>query len=174
MSDELRLDRWGALAGLALGITDTAVLLALGVHWNVGGRDATLLVGSWFSFSFTFLGWLAGRLAMARQRARRDAETIRSQAEALEATRKEASENEKLAACLQLDDLVLGALNQKHVARFESHIAKTGLQGYGVLARPVERQGDQLIAICGVLSIPPTAHLAPGTGPGDDFDPPTP
>jgi len=98
MSAEIRLDRWGALAGLALGVADTLVLLALGVDWTVAGRDATLLVGGWFGFSFTFLGWLAGRLALARQRARRDAEIIRRQAEDLEASRKEASENEKLAA----------------------------------------------------------------------------
>jgi two-component system sensor histidine kinase HydH len=70
----------------------------MGVDWKIAGRDATLLVGGWFSVSFTALGWLAGRLALARSRARADAETILEQKLALERTRRVAIQNEKLAA----------------------------------------------------------------------------
>ncbi|MDX1650383.1 MAG: ATP-binding protein [Myxococcota bacterium] len=97
-----RWDLLGAAAGLLLGASDTALLLAFGVRWSVGGQDATWLVGGWFGASFAVLGFLAGRLAMARARARRDAWTIRAQAEALEASRRAAFENEKLAAIGQL------------------------------------------------------------------------
>jgi two-component system sensor histidine kinase HydH len=93
-----RLDWIGAAAGLALGLFDTWLLTWFGVEMRVGGRDASALVALTFATNLTVLGWLAGRLAMARARLRADAETIRRQGEALAVSERAAFENEKLAA----------------------------------------------------------------------------
>ena len=93
-----RLDVLGALAGLALGVGDTWLLTLTGVEMRLGARDATPLVALTFATNLVLLGWLAGRLAMARAQARADAETIRRQQEALAASERTALENEKLAA----------------------------------------------------------------------------
>jgi two-component system sensor histidine kinase HydH len=93
-----RLDWLGAAAGLALGLADTWLLTLGGVEMRLGGRDAAALVGLTFASSCTLLGWLAGRLAMARARLRAGAETIRRQQAALAASERAAFENEKLAA----------------------------------------------------------------------------
>jgi two-component system sensor histidine kinase HydH len=93
-----RLDWIGAAAGLLLGLSDTWLLTLTGVEWSIGDRDATPLVAVTFASSCTLLGFLAGRLAMARARARADAETIRRQQQALVASERVAHENEKLAA----------------------------------------------------------------------------
>jgi two-component system sensor histidine kinase HydH len=93
-----RFDWIGAAAGLALGVTDTWLLTLTGVEMSLGGRDAFALVAATFASSCILLGWLAGRLAMARARLRADAETIRRQQAALVASERAAFENEKLAA----------------------------------------------------------------------------
>jgi two-component system sensor histidine kinase HydH len=93
-----RWDLWGALAGLALGAADTALLAASGVEMTLGGRSATLLVGATFTSSLALLGFLSGRLARARARAREAAATIARQQQALAASQRAAFENEKLAA----------------------------------------------------------------------------
>jgi two-component system sensor histidine kinase HydH len=95
---ERRWDLWGALAGLALGATDTALLLLSGIEMTFGGRDAALAVGATFASSTTLLGFLVGRLAQARARARAAADTIQAQLGALERSQREALQNEKLAA----------------------------------------------------------------------------
>jgi two-component system sensor histidine kinase HydH len=93
-----RWDLWGALAGLAIGASDTALLLLSGVEMTFGGRDATLAVAATFSSSLALLGFLVGRLAQARSRARADATTIQRQLEELERSQRAALQNEKLAA----------------------------------------------------------------------------
>jgi signal transduction histidine kinase len=93
-----RIDLLGAAAGLALGTTDTLLLAWSGVDMTLAGRDASLLVGATFTSSLALFGFLAGRLAMARARARAAADTIRAQAEALARSERAAFENEKLAA----------------------------------------------------------------------------
>ncbi len=93
-----RLDWLGAVAGLLLGLVDTGLLALVGVEMRIGGQDATLLVALTFASSCTLLGWLAGRLALARRSEREAAETIRRQQQALERSQREAFENEKLAA----------------------------------------------------------------------------
>jgi two-component system sensor histidine kinase HydH len=93
-----RFDWLGAAAGLAIGLTDTWLLRFFGVEMRLAGRDAVMLVGLSFATSTTLLGWLAGRLAMARARLREDADTIRRQQTALVASERAAFENEKLAA----------------------------------------------------------------------------
>jgi two-component system sensor histidine kinase HydH len=92
-----RWDIYGGLAGLALGAIDTALLLASGVEMTVGGRDATLAVGATFSSSFGVLGFLVGRLVLARARARADADTIARQLAELEETQAAWLQSEKLA-----------------------------------------------------------------------------
>jgi signal transduction histidine kinase len=94
----LRLDWLGALAGLGLGLTDTWLLTLTGVEMRLGARDAVPLVAFTFASSCTLLGFLAGRLAMARARERAAAETIRRQQAALADSQRAAFENEKLAA----------------------------------------------------------------------------
>jgi len=93
-----RLDLLGAAAGVLLGLTDTWLLTLSGVEMRIGGQDATLLVALTFASSCTLLGFLAGRLAMARARLREDAATIRRQQQALDQSQRSAFENEKLAA----------------------------------------------------------------------------
>ncbi len=93
-----RLDLIGAAAGLVLGLFDTWLLTLTGVEMRLAGRDAAPLVALTFASSCTLLGFLAGRLALARARLRADAETIRRQQQVLEATQRAAFENEKLAA----------------------------------------------------------------------------
>jgi two-component system sensor histidine kinase HydH len=93
-----RLDWIGAAAGLALGLVDTWLLTLAGVEMRIGGREAAPIVALTFASSCTLLGWLAGRLGLARARLRADAELIRRQQEALAASERAAFENEKLAA----------------------------------------------------------------------------
>ena len=93
-----RLDWLGAAIGFALGLTDTWLLTRFGVEMRIDGRSAVPVVALTFASSCTLLGWLAGRLAMARARLRADAETIRRQQAELEASQRAAFENEKLAA----------------------------------------------------------------------------
>jgi two-component system sensor histidine kinase HydH len=93
-----RWDVWGAVTGLAIGVGDTALLVASGVDMTLAGRDATLLVCATFTSSLVLGGFLAGSLARARARAREDAATIRRQEAALAESRRAAFENEKLAA----------------------------------------------------------------------------
>jgi two-component system sensor histidine kinase HydH len=93
-----RLDWFGAALGFALGLTDTWLLTLSGVEMRLDGRNAAPIVALTFATSCTLLGFLAGRLALARTRLRADAETIRRQQQALEATQRAAFENEKLAA----------------------------------------------------------------------------
>ena len=94
----LRLDWLGAVAGVVLGLFDTWLLTLSGVEMRMGARDAVPIVAFTFASSCTLLGWLAGRLGMARARLRADAETIRRQQEALAISERAAFENEKLAA----------------------------------------------------------------------------
>ncbi len=93
-----RLDWLGAAAGLCLGLSDTWLLGRLGVEMRLAARDATPVVAAVFASSCVLLGFLAGRLAMARARERAAAETIRLQQQELERTQRAAFENEKLAA----------------------------------------------------------------------------
>lgn len=93
-----RLDWFGAAIGFALGLTDTWLLTLGGVEMRIDGKSAAPLVALTFATSCTLLGFLAGRLALARARLRADAETIRRQQQALETTQRAAFENEKLAA----------------------------------------------------------------------------
>jgi len=99
--NDVRDRRWdwiGAAGGFLLGVMDTCLLYLFGVEMSIGGAQGVWLVGGTFTFNTTLLGWLAGRLAVAGAAARRDADTIRAQREALAASERAALQNEKLAA----------------------------------------------------------------------------
>src|SRR5262245_1231311 len=84
----VRMNRWwGLLAGILIAASDTATLRALGIAIEVNGRDATLLLGSWFGFSLAVLGFLAGYVVEGRRRDRETAALIREQVETIAATR---------------------------------------------------------------------------------------
>jgi len=93
-----RWDLWGTAAGVALGAIDVAIFVFFGADMTLAGRDVTIPVLALFEFSYGALGFAVGRLAMARERAREDADTIERQLRALEVSQRAALQNEKLAA----------------------------------------------------------------------------
>ena len=93
-----RYDLWGLAAGFAVGALDASAFAFFGADMTLAGRDVTLPVLALFELSFGALGFAVGRLAMARERAREDADTIERQLRALEASQRAALQNEKLAA----------------------------------------------------------------------------
>jgi signal transduction histidine kinase len=93
-----RLAWWGLGIGAVSGISDTWLAIAMGIDFQVSGRDMTLPVAAYLAASFAALGYAVGHFVDARARARRDAETIREQMRALDETRRLAAQNEKLAA----------------------------------------------------------------------------
>ena len=88
----------GLCAGLAIGLADFFLMLALGAEMVVAGFDAFIAIFSVFVLSYGGLGWLGGRLHAARAQARADAETIARQLRALESAQRELVQAEKLAA----------------------------------------------------------------------------
>lgn len=97
---------WGAGGGLAVGLLDAVLMARLGVSFEAGGRDVTLLVGGYFGLSFAVLGFLLGYAFEARRRDRRAAEVIRAQTEAVATARARLVQSEKLAALGQLASAV--------------------------------------------------------------------
>jgi len=97
-SRKRRYDLWGCAAGIALGAVDIAIFLFFGADMTLAGRDVTVPVLGIFELSYGALGFAVGRLAMARERASADADTIERQLHALEASQRAALQNEKLAA----------------------------------------------------------------------------
>jgi two-component system sensor histidine kinase HydH len=95
---EGRLAWWGLAIGAVSGVADTWMAIAMGIDFQVSGRDMTVPVAVYLAASFAALGYAVGHFVDARARARRDAQTIREQMTALEASRRAAAQNEKLAA----------------------------------------------------------------------------
>jgi two-component system sensor histidine kinase HydH len=89
---------WGLGIGAISGVSDTWLAIAMGIDFQVSGRDMTLPVAAYLAASFAALGYAVGYFVDARARARRDAETIREQMKALDESRRLAAQNEKLAA----------------------------------------------------------------------------
>jgi two-component system sensor histidine kinase HydH len=98
----LRWRWWGAAAGIAVGLADTATMAALGVSFGMNGHDVTLFVGGYFGVSFAVLGFLLGHLYEMRRRDRRNAALLRAQTETISAARARLVQSEKLAALGQL------------------------------------------------------------------------
>ncbi len=93
---------WGLAGGIALALVDTLTIRALGIDFQVNGRDAALLVVAFFGSSFAILGYLLGAVLEGRARDREQAARIRAQDEVLAATRSRLAQSEKLAALGQL------------------------------------------------------------------------
>jgi signal transduction histidine kinase len=93
---------WGAAAGIATGLFDTATMAALGVSFQMNQYDVTWFVGIYFGISFAVLGFLLGYTAEARRRDGRNAELVQAQMETINAARARLVQSEKLAALGQL------------------------------------------------------------------------
>jgi signal transduction histidine kinase len=121
-----RVRRWdlvGALAGAALGIADYA-LLAAPSEGFLASREAVM---AGFISSLALLGFFAGRLAMARARARRDAAVIQDQLSALERAQRRLLEQEKLAAIGRLAaEVAHGVRNPLGVIRASATMVQEG------------------------------------------------
>jgi signal transduction histidine kinase len=86
----------GLAAGAALGLADYGVFVAMGSPELAPPRPGVFAAG--LALVFGGLGFAVGRLALARQRARRDAATIERQLQALEEAQRSLLQQEKLAA----------------------------------------------------------------------------
>jgi two-component system sensor histidine kinase HydH len=89
---------WGLVAGALMGLGDLTAFLALGLEMRLAGRSVLTEVMILFMATYGVLGFVIGKLMEARAQAREDARTIELQLHALEASRRAALQNEKLAA----------------------------------------------------------------------------
>ena len=93
--------RWplyGVLLGVGLGVADTLLLMAAGVHMTAGSRDVLVPVSAFFTVSYGAFGWIVGHLLVARRKLRQDGAIIRQQLDELERRRRELVQAEKLAS----------------------------------------------------------------------------
>lgn len=98
-----RLERfWGLGVGAALGLSDLALTLLLGIHFEMNGRDVTLSALLLYGGTFAATGLLFGLVLEARRRDRSAAAIIAAQSDAVAATRARLAQSEKLAALGQL------------------------------------------------------------------------
>jgi signal transduction histidine kinase len=102
INEGVRWRWWGAAAGIATGLFDTATMAALGVSFQMNQYDVTWFVGVYFGISFAVLGFLLGYTIEARRRDRRNAELVQAQMETINAARARLVQSEKLAALGQL------------------------------------------------------------------------
>lgn len=94
-----RWDVIGLFVGIAISAFDLGVfaLAGLDVASLASSAVGWMVLGGFVS-GYGLLGWASGRLLMARQRSKADAEQIQAQLEALEEGRAELAQSEKLAA----------------------------------------------------------------------------
>ena len=93
---------WGLAAGLLVGLADTVMTSALGLKFDLGGRDVTVIGLSFYAANFALVGCLFGVVLEGRRRDRQAAALIQSQMEAIHAARARLTQSEKLAALGQL------------------------------------------------------------------------
>ena len=160
---------WGAAAGIALAVCDTATMAVLGVTFQMNGHDVGWLVALFFGSSFALLGFMIGLLVEARRRDRRAAETIRAQSDAIATTRARLAQSEKLAALGQLAAAVA------HEVRNPLAVIRSAAQGlaeslpagdeeaqraYAFITAEIDRLGSvvtSLLAFARPLRVEPTA-----------------
>jgi signal transduction histidine kinase len=123
---------WGAAAGALMALVDTATMAALGVSFEMNGRDVSLLVAAFFGTSLATFGFLIGWVIDGRRRDRRAAEVIRGQIEAINAARARLAQHEKLAALGQL------AASIAHEVRNPLAVIRSSAQGIAEML-PAER-----------------------------------
>ncbi len=116
---------WGMAAGIVLGLIDTISIAALGVGFEMNGRDVTLWVGVYFGSSFAGLGFLLGYLFEARRRESQAAALLQAQTEAIAAARSRLAQSEKLAALGQLATAIA------HEVRNPLGVIRSAAQGVG-------------------------------------------
>jgi signal transduction histidine kinase len=100
-----RRERWWGLGlglGLAVAALDTASMAALGIRFDMNGRDVSWLVFVYFGSSFALLGFLLGWVREGRRRDRAIAAVLQAQTDAVAAARARLAHHEKLAALGQL------------------------------------------------------------------------
>jgi signal transduction histidine kinase len=88
----------GLAAGLSLGATDLGLLLIMGIDMDMAGTNVAVPVMALYGLTFGALGCVIGKVVKARTRARADADTIRRQLVALEASQARLVQAEKLAS----------------------------------------------------------------------------
>jgi two-component system, NtrC family, sensor histidine kinase HydH len=115
----------GALAGVAMAITDTVFMLSVGIAFEMNGRDVTWLVASFFGSSLAIFGYFVGSLVEARRRDQRAAAVIRAQAHTIGAARARLAQTEKLAALGQLGAAIA------HEVRNPLAVIRSAAQGLG-------------------------------------------
>jgi two-component system sensor histidine kinase HydH len=134
---ERRMRWWGAGAGVALAAVDTLTLAALGIDFQMNGRNVGLLVAVFFGSSFALLGYLLGAMIEARRRDRRAAAVIRAQVETISAARARLVQSEKLAALGQLATAIA------HEVRNPLAIIRSAAQGLGESASPDDAEAHR-------------------------------
>ena len=96
-------NRWsGALGGTLIAVCDTFTLRALGIVFEIGGRDVSWFVVVWFGSSLALAGFLAGYAFEMRRRVERSGALIQAQMEEIAATRARLAQAERLAAAGEL------------------------------------------------------------------------
>ena len=156
---------WGAAAGVLLALIDTSTLAALGIRFEMNGRDVSALVAAWFGSGFALFGFLVGYVIEARRRDRRTEAIIRGQTEAIAATRARLAQSEKLATLGQLAAAVA------HEVRSPLAVIRSAAQGlaesfplddaearraYSFITAEIDRLGsvvDSLLAVARPLSV---------------------
>jgi signal transduction histidine kinase len=135
---------WGLAGGILWAVTDTLIAVALGISFEVSGRDATLLTGIFFGSSLATLGWLVGYALDARQRDRIAAAIIQRQTDVLTATRARLAQSEKLAVLGQLATAI--AHEVRNPLAVMRSAAQGLLEGPGPVSAELEQASGFIIA----------------------------
>jgi signal transduction histidine kinase len=99
--------RWiGLFAGVALAVVDTYAARALGVTFEIGGRDASMAVLVYLAASFAAFGFMVGYLLELRRRERAASALVTSQMATLRDLQERLAQNEKLASLGQLASVI--------------------------------------------------------------------
>jgi signal transduction histidine kinase len=121
---------WSAAAiGVLAAAVDVWLLRRFGVELQIGGVDASAGVLVFLAANYAVLGYVLGRLAQGRARARHDAETIQRQLGELERAQRELVQQEKLAAIGRVSAGVAHEVrNPLGVIRASAAMVKEGFQ----------------------------------------------